>query len=159
MAIDFGAKTGIAIGTVDGGKLSDVICHIYHAEDDQRFWKYAGRLCRYISVCKVDRVVYATVFHPSGAGNNAAHLWGGYHASACISCARHCKPEPIGYSEMSAKKYFTGRGNATKADVLAACEEHGLARHLPLVGKRNPKPSEDAADALMLLCFAGEVRL
>jgi Holliday junction resolvasome RuvABC endonuclease subunit len=159
MAIDFGAKTGIAIGTVDGGKLSDVICCIYHAEEDQRYWKYAGRIGRYISECNTARVVYANAFHPPGAGNNASHLWGGYHASACIACARHGLLEPIGYSEMTAKKYFTGRGNASKADVLAACEEHGLARHLPLVGKRNPKPSEDAADALMLLCFAGEVRL
>jgi Holliday junction resolvasome RuvABC endonuclease subunit len=159
LAIDIGAKTGLACASVRDGKLDYVWCKLYEVPKHDAYVSLYQRLKNIIQFGDVSKVVYANVFHPPGAGNNAAHLWGGYHACAVLACHAATISEPVGYSEVSAKKYFTGNHQATKADVIAACETHGLARYLPLVGKRNPKPSEDAADALMLLCFAGEVRL
>jgi Holliday junction resolvasome RuvABC endonuclease subunit len=159
LAIDFGAKTGIACASVRDDKLYDVWSMLYAVPKQDAYLSFYQRIKSIILFSDVSKVVYANVFHPPGAGNNAAHIWGGYHACAVLACHAASISAPVGYSEMSAKKYFTGRGNAKKIDVLAACERHGLMRHLPLVGKRNPKPSEDAADAFMLLCFAGEVKL
>jgi Holliday junction resolvasome RuvABC endonuclease subunit len=159
LAIDFGAKTGLACASVHGGKLYNVWSRLYEVPKEDAYVSLYQRIKNYIQFDDVSKVVYANVFHPPGAGNNAAHLWGGYHACAVLACHAATISEPVGYSEMSAKKYFTGHGNATKTDVIAACEDHGLAHYLPLVGKRVKRPSEDAADALMLLCFAGEVKL
>jgi Holliday junction resolvasome RuvABC endonuclease subunit len=160
MAIDYGQHCGIAIGRTWASTIG-INCRPFCAAIDcgkkNQVATFYDRLMGLVEAHLPDKIVYASVFHPSGAGAQAAHLWGAYWGASCIVASDYGMPEPEAYSEMSAKKYFTGNGKASKQDVIASCIRHGYQDVLPTVGTRKPRISEDVADALMLLCFAGRL--
>ncbi|RYU61307.1 hypothetical protein EWI61_04750 [Methylolobus aquaticus] len=76
------------------------------------------------------------------AGVDAAHLYGGFLAQLTAWCEHHTIPYqgvPVG----TIKKHATGKGNATKADMVRAMRARGF------------QPVDDnEADALALLLWA-----
>ena len=76
------------------------------------------------------------------AGTSAAHSYGGFLATLTAWCEHHSIPYsgvPVG----TIKKHVTGKGNAGKAEVMAAVRALGH------------KPADDnEADALALLSWA-----
>jgi Holliday junction resolvasome RuvABC endonuclease subunit len=161
MAIDYGQHCGIAIGYMGVVTNMEIRVNPYCLAIDcgkkNQVATFYDRLMYLVEEHLPHKIVYASVFHPPKAGAQAAHLWGAYWGASCIVASDYGMPEPEAYSEMSAKKYFTGSGRAIKQDVIAACIRHGYEDILPTVGTRKPRISEDAADALMLLCFAGRL--
>jgi len=76
------------------------------------------------------------------AGVDAAHLYGGFLAHLTAWCEHHAIPYqgvPVG----TIKKHATGKGNASKADMVSAMRTRGF------------QPVDDnEADALALLAWA-----
>jgi len=76
------------------------------------------------------------------AGVTAAHVYGGFLAVLSAYCEQHNIPYagvPVG----TIKRHWTGKGNASKADMIAAARARGY------------EPSDDnQADALALLDYA-----
>ena len=77
-------------------------------------------------------------------GVDAAHAYGGFLATLTAWCEHHQIPYqgvPVG----TIKKHATGKGNASKEDVIAAVQARG---HDPV--------DDNEADALALLLWAIE---
>ena len=77
-------------------------------------------------------------------GVDAAHAYGGFMAHLTAWCEHHQIPYqgiPVG----TIKKHATGKGNASKGDMIAAMQAHG---HQP--------EDDNEADALALLYLAME---
>jgi Holliday junction resolvasome RuvABC endonuclease subunit len=74
-------------------------------------------------------------------GTHAAHVYGGYLAILQMYCAEkgiECIGVPVG----TIKKHITGKGNATKQEVIDAVQEMGYS----------PK-DDNEADAIALLYY------
>ncbi len=75
-------------------------------------------------------------------GVDAAHVYGGFLATLTAWCERHAIPYQ-GISVGTIKHHATGKGNASKQDVLASVKAKGYQPH-----------DENEADALALLEWA-----
>jgi Holliday junction resolvasome RuvABC endonuclease subunit len=79
------------------------------------------------------------------AGVDAAHVYGGLLATLSAWCEHHNVPYqgvPVG----TIKKHATGKGNASKAEMIAAMRRRG---HSPA--------DDNEADALAILHWAGDI--
>ena len=145
LALDLGTTTGWALtgrdGLISGGSESF---------KPQRFEGGGFRFLRFkrwltdIKQCAdgIDLVVYEEVRNHKGV--DAAHIYGGFMAHLTAWCEHHQIPYqgvPVG----TIKKHATGKGNASKDEMVAS------------VRARGHQPADDnEADALALLHWAIE---
>lgn len=146
LALDLGTTTGWALRTPEG-----LIAHGFVSFKSQRF---EGGGMRYMRYRRWLTDMKATVAAPQGLGAvyfeevrrhlgvDAAHVYGGLLATLTAWCEHHQIPYqgvPVG----TIKRHATGKGNASKADVIAAMRAHG-----------HPVTDDNEADALALLHWA-----
>lgn len=149
LALDLGTTTGWAIRLADNS-----VTHGFISFKPQRF---EGGGMRYLRFRRwLDEVLVASVV-PShlqaiGAvyfeevrrhlGVDAAHVYGGLLATLTAWCEHHRIPYqgvPVG----TIKRHVTGKGNASKAEVIAAIQATGY-----------PVADDNEADALAVLQWA-----
>lgn len=146
-ALDLGTQTGWALTSRDGSITSGS-----QSFKPQRFEGGGMRFLRFkrwltdIKQCNdgIDQVVFEEVRRHVGV--DAAHAYGGFMGQLTAWCEHHQIPYqgiPVG----TIKKHATGKGNASKDEVIAA------------VRARGHTPSDDnEADALALLHWAVETQ-
>jgi len=145
LALDLGTSTGWALRTRDGGTVSGT-----ESFKPSRFegggMRYL-RFKRWLTDIKATTDGVGAVYFEEvrrHMGVDAAHAYGGFLATLTAWCEHHGIPYsgvPVG----SIKKHATGKGNAGKAEMLAAMQARGYA------------PVDDnEADALALLDWATE---
>ncbi|WP_297505436.1 hypothetical protein [Ferrovum sp.] len=143
LAIDLGTHTGWALHARDGSITSGT-----EYFKPQRFegggMRYL-RFKRWLTELKaaaepIDALYFEEVRRHAGV--DAAHVYGGFLATLTTWCEHHQIPYqgvPVG----TIKKYATGRGNASKDEVIAAMQAKG-----------HPITDDNEADALALLHWA-----
>lgn len=147
LALDLGSQTGWAIRQKDGQINSGS-----ETFKPQRFEGGGMRYLRFkrwlteIKQCGdgIDAVYFEEVHRHIGV--DAAHAYGGFMATLTAWCEHHAIPYqgvPVG----TIKKHATGRGNAGKAEMVAAATARG---HIPT--------DDNEADALALLHWAIETQ-
>ncbi len=143
LALDLGTQTGWALSAIDQPITSGS-----ESFKPQRFEGGGMRYLRFKrwlteikqTVDTIDAVYFEEVRRHVGV--DAAHAYGGFLATLTAWCEHHQIPYqgvPVG----TIKKHATGKGNASKDDMIAA------------VIKRGFNPADDnEADALALLHWA-----
>ena len=143
LALDLGTSTGWAMRSLDG--------HVISGVESFKPGRFEGggmrylRFKRWLTDLKGTTEGLGAVYFEEvrrHAGVDAAHVYGGFLATLTAWCEHHAIPYqgvPVG----TIKRHATGKGNASKADVIAAMRALGH------------EPSDDnEADALALLSFA-----
>jgi Holliday junction resolvasome RuvABC endonuclease subunit len=143
LALDLGTTTGWALRGSDG--------HITSGSESFRPQRFEGGGMRYLrfrrwisevqeSVSEIQFLYFEEVRRHVGV--DAAHAYGGFLATLTAWCEHRQIPYqgvPVG----TIKKHATGRGNASKDEVIAAMRARGF------------DPADDnEADALALLDYA-----
>ncbi len=146
LALDLGTTTGWALRAPEGQ-----IAHGFVSFKSQRF---EGGGMRYLRFRRWLTELKATVAAPQGIGAvyfeevrrhvgvDAAHVYGGLLATLTAWCEHHNIPYrgvPVG----TIKRHATGRGNASKGEVIAAMRALGHA-----------VTDDNEADALAILHWA-----
>ncbi|MGL5113604.1 MAG: crossover junction endodeoxyribonuclease RuvC [Flavobacterium sp.] len=145
LALDLGTQTGFALSfsedeeaiKVVGGSISFKPAKYDGA--GMRYLKFAKWLDQVILEHPIKAVYYEAVRKHIGV--DAAHVYGGLMATLCTWCEKHKIPYggvPVG----TIKKHATGKGNASKDEVILAMSKAG---HNPV--------DDNHADALALLGF------
>ena len=143
LALDLGTTTGWALRGSDS--------HLASGSERFRPQRFEGggmrflRFKRWLTEIKqscdgIDCLYFEEVRRHVGV--DAAHAYGGFLATLTAWCEHHEIPYqgvPVG----TIKKHATGKGNAGKADVIAAIRARG---HVPI--------DDNEADALALLHWA-----
>ena len=143
LAIDLGTQTGWALQTREGTIVS--------GSESFKPGRFEGGGMRFLrfkrwlteikhSVDGLDAVYFEEVRRHAGV--DAAHAYGGFMGQLTAWCEHHQIPYqgvPVG----TIKKHATGKGNASKEDMIAAARRQGF------------DPADDnEADALALLAWA-----
>ncbi|QOK95173.1 crossover junction endodeoxyribonuclease RuvC [Ralstonia pseudosolanacearum] len=147
LALDLGTKTGWALQHLDGSIASGM--------QDFKPKRFEGGGMRYLRfkrwlnelklACTDINVVYFEEVRRH-AGVDAAHIYGGLLGHLGAWCEHHNIPY-IGVPVGTIKKHATGKGNASKDEMIAS------------VCKRGHEPSDDnEADALAILYWAAETQ-
>lgn len=143
LALDLGTITGWALRPRDGA-----IAHGFVRLHPQRFEGGGMRYLRFrrwlSEIRSAAGDVHAVYFEEvrRHLGVDAAHVYGGLLATLTAWCEHHRLPYqgvPVG----TIKRHATGKGNATKDQVIAAMRAHG-----------HPVSDDNEADALALLHWA-----
>ena len=146
LALDLGTQTGWALTSRDGSITSGS-----QSFKPQRFEGGGMRFLRFkrwltdIKQCNdgIDQVVFEEVRRHVGV--DAAHAYGGFMGQLTAWCEHHQIPYqgiPVG----TIKKHATGKGNASKDEMVASVRTRGHA------------PADDnEADAIALLYLAREM--
>ena len=146
LALDLGTTTGWALTCRDGSISSGS-----QSFKSQRFEGGGMRFLRFkrwltdIKQCNdgIDQVVFEEVRRHVGV--DAAHAYGGFMGQLTAWCEHHQIPYqgiPVG----TIKKHATGKGNASKGEMVASVRARGHA------------PADDnEADAIALLYLAREM--
>lgn len=139
------------LGTTTGWALSGQTHHITSGCENFKPQRFEGGGMRYLrfkrwlteikqSVDSIDAVYFEEVRRHAGV--DAAHAYGGFLATLTAWCEHHQIPYqgvPVG----TIKKHATGKGNASKDDMIAAAKARGF------------DPVDDnESDALALLHWA-----
>lgn len=141
LALDLGTNTGFAVGSKD-----HVVSGHWNLKPGRydgggmRFVKFRSALNELYDAYKIDQVWYEEVRRH--AGTDAAHVYGGLMATLTA----WCEERKIPYSSLpvgAVKKNWTGKGNASKPEMIAEAERRGFA----------PR-TEDEADALAVFDLA-----
>lgn len=145
MTLDLGTQTGWALLSRDGSVAS--------GSESFKPGRFEGGGMRYLRFKRlltelknctdgIDAVFMEEVRRHAGV--DAAHAYGGFLATLTAWCEHHQIPYqgvPVG----TIKKHATGKGNASKEQMIAAVQAHGYT------------PADDnEADALALLHWALE---
>ncbi|WP_273719168.1 MULTISPECIES: crossover junction endodeoxyribonuclease RuvC [Bartonella] len=145
LCLDLGTKTGWAIRGADGHITSDTE-HFQSRRFEGggmrylRFKKWLTELKR--SVDEIDAVYFEEVRRH--VGTDASHIYGGFLATLTAWCEHHQIPYegiPVG----TIKKATTGKGNASKVEMIKAMYAKG---HAP--------EDDNEADALAILYLKKE---
>lgn len=146
LALDLGTTTGWALVSRDGSITSGS-----QSFKPQRFEGGGMRFLRFkrwltdIKQCNngIDQVVFEEVRRHVGV--DAAHAYGGFMGQLTAWCEHHQIPYqgvPVG----TIKKHATGKGNASKDEMVASVRAHG----------HNPA-DDNEADAIALLYLARDM--
>jgi Holliday junction resolvasome RuvABC endonuclease subunit len=147
LALDLGTTTGWALHGADG--------HITSGSERFRPQRFEGGGMRYLrfrrwlteinQACDgIDCLYFEEVRRHAGV--DAAHAYGGFLATLAAWCEQHDIPYqgvPVG----TIKKHATGKGNASKNEMVASIRARG---HKPI--------DDNEADALALLAWAIETQ-
>lgn len=151
LALDLGTTTGYAVGTTFGanpfaGPVPEVIRGSWSLKPGKfdgggmRAVKFTEHLDKLMKAIPFERVVFEAV--RAHRGVDAAHIYGGLMMTLQAWCERQDPPIPYeGVGVGAIKKFATGKGNASKGEMLLAVERMGY----PCDG------DEDEADAVALL--------
>lgn len=143
LALDLGTTTGWALMTRDGSITSGTEAFKPHRFEGggMRFLRFKRWLTEIKQTSDgIDAVYFEEVRRHLGV--DAAHAYGGFMAHLTAWCERHQIPYqgvPVG----TIKKHATGKGNASKGEMIAAAKIRG---HSPA--------DDNEADALALLHFS-----
>jgi Holliday junction resolvasome RuvABC endonuclease subunit len=142
LALDLGTATGWAVGEVDRKPVYGTEGFALGRFDGggMRFLRFQRWLEEVLQ--GVDQLAYEEVRRH--LGTDAAHVYGGLQAILTKECELRAIPYqavPVG----TIKRFATGRGNASKQDMLAAITARG---YLPL--------DDNAADAIALWLLTAE---
>ncbi|WP_375633204.1 MULTISPECIES: crossover junction endodeoxyribonuclease RuvC [unclassified Bartonella] len=145
LCLDLGTKTGWALRDADGFITSDT--EYFQSRRFEgggmrylRFKKWLSELKR--SVDEIDAVYFEEVRRH--VGTDSSHVYGGFLATLTAWCEHHQIPYegiPVG----TIKKAMTGKGNASKAELIKAMRAKG---HAPC--------DDNEADALAILYLMKE---
>jgi crossover junction endodeoxyribonuclease RuvC len=152
LALDLGTTCGYALGTnadaPDGVIASVVIRGSWSLKPGKydgggmRAVKFTAELDKLMKAMPFERVVFEAVRAHKGV--DAAHIYGGLMMALQAWCERQVQPVPYeGVGVGAIKKFATGKGNASKGEMLAGVERLGF----PCDGDDN----EADAVALLLL--------
>jgi Holliday junction resolvasome RuvABC endonuclease subunit len=147
LALDLGTTTGWALRDNDG--------HITSGSESFRPQRFEGGGMRFLrfrrwisevqeSVSEIQFLYFEEVRRHAGV--DAAHAYGGFLATLTAWCEHHRIPYqgvPVG----TIKKHATGKGNASKGEMVASMRARG---HQPA--------DDNEADALALLAWAIETQ-
>ena len=139
LSLDLGTTTGWALSS-KGEIRSGSVCFKDTPFDskDSKYTKFRRWLENQKAHFGIDEIVYETVIMLH-KGSHAAHTYGGFMATVQMFGDHH----NISYEGVSVgtiKKFITGSGNASKAEVINAVKAKG---HQPI--------DDNEADALALL--------
>ena len=147
LTLDLGTRTGWALVDRDGNITSGTV------EFKQDRWQGGGmRFLRFRAwldevnrlASGFDQLIYEQVRRH--AGTDASHLYGGWLAILEVWCEQNLvayQGVPVG----TIKRHATGRGNASKPDMIAAARARGFS------------PADDnEADAIAILHWALETK-
>jgi Holliday junction resolvasome RuvABC endonuclease subunit len=143
LALDLGTTTGWALCPCEGN-----VAHGFVSFKSQRFEGGGMRFLRFkhwlAELKGITGEINAVYFEEvrRHVGVDAAHVYGGLMATLTTWCEHHRIPYqgvPVG----TIKKHATGKGNAGKADVIAAMRAIG-----------HPVTDDNEADALAILHWA-----
>ena len=143
LALDLGTTTGWALMTRDGSITSGTESFKPHRFEGggMRFLRFKRWLTEIKQTSdSIDAVYFEEVRRHLGV--DAAHAYGGFMAHLTAWCEHHQIPYqgvPVG----TIKKHATGKGNASKDEMIAAAKARG---HL--------HADDNEADALALLHYA-----
>lgn len=147
LALDLGTKTGWALQYLDGSIASgtqDLKPQRFEG-GGMRFLRFKRWLNELKLSCSDINVVYFEEVRRH-AGVDAAHIYGGLLGHLSAWCEHHNIPY-IGVPVGTIKKHATGKGNASKDEIIAS------------VSKRGHEPTDDnEADALAILYWAAETQ-
>jgi Holliday junction resolvasome RuvABC endonuclease subunit len=140
LALDLGTATGFAIY-----KDGEIISGAKKLRHDRRasgvraldFYRWLTQMIREHGV---NEAYFERVYAHSGV--EAAHLYGYFMHTLAAICEEHCI-KCVGISVGTIKKFMTGKGNATKEEMIAAARLRGF----------DPQ-THDEADALAILFLA-----
>lgn len=147
LALDLGTHTGWALHHLDGTITSGTVRFQPQRFEGggMRFLRFKRWLNEVLSASNEINAVYFEEVRRH-AGVDAAHAYGGFLGQLTAWCEQHRIPYqgvPVG----TIKKHATGKGNASKDDMIAAVVKRGFA------------PGDDnEADALALLAWAIETQ-
>ena len=142
LALDLGTRTGFAVGG-DGA----IICGTQdftpsrYDSSAMRFVKFTGWLDQIHAARPIRHIVYEEVRRHAGV--NAAHVYGGFMAHLLAWAETHGPIPAEAYAVGTIKKFWTGKGNAGKGEMIARAEAMGFE-----------VPDDNAADALAMLHMA-----
>lgn len=125
LALDLGTKTGFA-ALVHGAIVSGT-----QDFKTSRYESTAMRFVRFLNFLEelhrqdpVTHVIYEEVRRHKGV--DAAHAYGGFMAHLLTFCEqRNIAVEALSVGDI--KRHWTGKGNASKEDMIAAAERYGYA--------------------------------
>jgi Holliday junction resolvasome RuvABC endonuclease subunit len=143
LAFDLGTTTGWALSTPDGITSGTMNFKTQRFEGGgMRFLRFKKMLIdlNQNTGWDISEVYFEEVRRHAGV--DAAHVYGGFMAHLTAWCERHKVPYqgvPVG----TIKKFMTGKGNASKEEMINAIKEKG---HQPT--------DDNEADALALLYWA-----
>ena len=143
LALDLGTTTGWALMTRDGSITSGTESFKPHRFEGggMRFLRFKRWLTEIKQTSDgIDAVYFEEVRRHLGV--DAAHAYGGFMAHLTAWCEHHQIPYqgvPVG----TIKKHATGKGNASKGEMIAAAKVRG---HFPA--------DDNETDALALLYYA-----
>lgn len=144
LSLDLGTTTGWAVGSVqsvDSG--SESFKSKKKDGNGVKFLKFKQWLAEFDSI-EIDRVYYEKVMNHSSV--YAAHAYGGFLALLIVWCERREIPY-TGIGVGTIKKSWTGRGNASKREMIDEAVNRGF------------DPADDnEADALALLDCATRIK-
>ena len=142
-ALDLGTTAGWALRGSDGNITSG--CQAFRPQRFEGGGMRYLRFKRWLTEIKQSAGVVGAVYFEEvrrHASTDAAHAYGGFMATLTAWCEHHQIPYqgvPVG----TIKKHATGKGNASKAEMIAAMRQRGHA------------PADDnEADGLALLYWA-----
>lgn len=147
LALDLGTTTGWALRNRDGIIISGSQSFKPQRYEGGgmrylRFYRWLSEVAKPGDSPAVDRVAFEEVRRHAGV--DAAHAYGGFLSHLGSFCEEHGIPYqgiPVG----SIKRHATGKGNAGKAEMIAAVKAKG---HSPV--------DDNEADAIALLYLAME---
>lgn len=138
LTLDLGSTTGWCVA--NGATVISGVWKLKGGRYDgggMRFLRFRGHLDEVHKISPIKIVFYEEVRGHKGV--DAAHIYGGLQATLTAWCEDNKIPYegvPVG----TIKKFITGKGNASKAQVMAAVARYGYA------------PSDDnEADAIALM--------
>lgn len=142
LALDLGTHTGFAISNDGDNNIIGTweFKNSRHEGGGSRFLRFRKQLHDLHAHSPIGRVFYEEVRRH--LGTDAAHIYGGLLATLTTFCEEHGIPYegvPVG----TIKKFWTGKGNATKAEMIARAEQDGAE-----------VDNDNEADALAILRWA-----
>ena len=125
LALDLGTNTGFAVGSL--GAVVSGTWNLKQSRFDgagMRFVKLRQRLVETHAAYGLTAIYFEEVRRH--IGTDAAHAYGGYLATLQAWCEDHKVPHsgvPVG----EIKRFWTGKGNAKKDDMMAEAARRGFA--------------------------------
>lgn len=146
LSLDLGTSTGWAIQKPDNSIVSgtEALVPENTVDRDVRYWAFQQWLYRIITQIPDIQCVYYEIVRRH-LGTYAAHVYGGYRG-ILLAWAYDNNIPCFFLPPSTIKKYITGKGNASKQEVIQAVQCRGFS----------PK-DDNEADALALLLLALEV--
>lgn len=140
LALDLGTSCGFAI--FKDGKFASGTkkLRVDKRAFGSRFLDFRNWLLQIIALHDVREIYFERVY--GHTGTEAAHVYGGLMytlATVCLELNLKC----VGFSVQMIKKFMTGKGNATKEEMISAAKSRGF----------NPK-THDEADAVAIMLLA-----